>query len=72
MDLIKPKVENHITLSDLKKSGCAGLFFDMIFDLRKYDMHIRRIDPQFREMDDIIIDGIDGNKIKLEYLELNY
>ena len=41
----------------------------MIFDLRKYDSHIRRIDPMFRELDDMYIDNHDGTRTKLEYVE---
>jgi hypothetical protein len=37
----------------------------MIFDIRKYDMHIRRIDPAFREMDDIVVFE-DDKPVKLE------
>lgn len=66
MDLVKPKISHHVTLRDLKKSNSAHLFFDMIFDLRKYDSHIRRIDPMFREMDNITIEQEDGTKTVLE------
>jgi serine/threonine-protein phosphatase 2A regulatory subunit B'' len=66
MDLIRPVIPNQIRLSDLKKSKCAPMFFDMLFDLRKYDGHIRRIDPMFREMDEVYVDGIDGVRVKLE------
>ncbi|KAJ3304848.1 Serine/threonine-protein phosphatase 2A regulatory subunit B'' subunit alpha [Kappamyces sp. JEL0829] len=66
MDLVRPKLANQISLQDLKKCGSAFLFFDMIFDLRRYDYHIRRIDPLFREMDDMYIDNADGTRTKLE------
>ncbi|KAJ3311519.1 Serine/threonine-protein phosphatase 2A regulatory subunit B'' subunit alpha [Boothiomyces sp. JEL0838] len=65
IDLVKPKNRNYFTLLDLKKSGSAPLFFDMIFDLRKYDSHIRRIDPVFRELDDMICEE-NGVPVKLE------
>ncbi|KAJ3267906.1 Serine/threonine-protein phosphatase 2A regulatory subunit B'' subunit alpha [Terramyces sp. JEL0728] len=65
IDLVKPKNPNYFTLSDLKRSGSAPLFFDMIFDLRKYDSHIRRIDPVFRDMDDMICEE-NGTPVKLE------
>lgn len=64
-DLVKPANPAWITLGDLKKCSNTPLFFDMIFDLKKYDMHIRRIDPTFRELDDVWIE--DGDKrFKLE------
>ncbi|KAJ3323998.1 Serine/threonine-protein phosphatase 2A regulatory subunit B'' subunit alpha [Boothiomyces sp. JEL0866] len=65
IDLVKPKNPNYFTLSDLKRSGSAPLFYDMIFDLRKYDSHIRRIDPVFRELDDMICEE-NGTPVKLE------
>ncbi|KAJ3330564.1 hypothetical protein HDU76_005356 [Blyttiomyces sp. JEL0837] len=65
IDLIKPKNPAYITLSDVKHCRNAALFFDMIFDIRKYDTHIRRIDPAFREIDDVWIEE-GGKKIKLE------
>ncbi|KAJ3285382.1 Serine/threonine-protein phosphatase 2A regulatory subunit B'' subunit alpha [Borealophlyctis nickersoniae] len=66
LDLIKPAEDSKVTLSDLKRCGCAPLFFDMIFDIRKYDVHVRRIDPMFREMDDVwVADHVTGEKIKL-------
>ncbi|KAJ3116659.1 Serine/threonine-protein phosphatase 2A regulatory subunit B'' subunit beta [Phlyctochytrium bullatum] len=65
LDLIKPKNDAYITLSDLKRSTNAALFFDMVFDIRKYDMHIRRIDPAFREIDDVWVEER-GRRIKLE------
>ncbi len=66
MDLVRPKISMHINLQDLKKCGSAFLFFDMLFDLRKYEYHVRRIDPMFREMDDMYIDNSDGTRTKLE------
>jgi hypothetical protein len=74
-DLVNPKLPNVIRLSgnpsiddiDLKKCKCAPLFFDMLFDLRKYDTHVRRTDPLFREYDDVYEEGPDGIRIvKLE------
>ncbi|KAJ3029429.1 UNVERIFIED_CONTAM: Serine/threonine-protein phosphatase 2A regulatory subunit B'' subunit alpha [Siphonaria sp. JEL0065] len=57
LDLIKPKNPHYLTLSDLKRTPQnAALFFDMLFDLRKYDNHVRRIDPMYREMDDVWIE----------------
>jgi hypothetical protein len=67
MDLIKPQFPNKILLSDLKRCKSAGLVFDMIFDLRKYDSYCRRIDPIFREHDDVYMEA-DGKKIRLEYI----
>jgi serine/threonine-protein phosphatase 2A regulatory subunit B'' len=66
MDLVKPEKSHIITLQDLKRCGSSNLFFDMIFDLRKYDSYIRRIDPMFREIDDMYIDNLDGTRTKLE------
>ena len=57
---------NEITLQDLKKSGSASVFFDMMFDLRKYDSYVRRIDPMYREMDDMYVENPDGTKMRLE------
>lgn len=68
MDLVRPSIPNQINLRDLKKCGAAFTFFDMLFDLRKYDAHIRRIDPMFRELDDMYLDNPDGTRIKLQYL----
>jgi serine/threonine-protein phosphatase 2A regulatory subunit B'' len=66
VDLIKPKVPHHIKLQDLKNCRSSYLFFDMIFDLRKYDSYVRRIDPMFRELDDMFVDNGDGTRTKLE------
>ncbi|KAJ3350421.1 hypothetical protein HDU83_009706 [Entophlyctis luteolus] len=65
MDLIKPKNATYITIADLKRTPTnAALFFDMLFDLRKYDNHIRRIDPMFREVDDLwVMEDASGGKI---------
>ncbi|KAJ3120091.1 Serine/threonine-protein phosphatase 2A regulatory subunit B'' subunit alpha [Nowakowskiella sp. JEL0407] len=68
LDLVKPRDSERclITLQDIKKSGNAALFFDKIFDMRKYEIYMRRIDPMFREMDDLwTLDG-SGKRIKLE------
>lgn len=65
IDLIKPTNPMQIRLSDLKRSDNAALFFDMIVDGRKYESHVRRIDPFFREMDDVWVTGKDG-RVKLE------
>ena len=65
-DLLQPESGSFITLKDLKRSGNPALFFDMIFDLRKYDHQIRRIDPVYREMDDIWILEPDGTRVMLE------
>ncbi|KAI8914507.1 hypothetical protein EDD86DRAFT_273568, partial [Gorgonomyces haynaldii] len=66
MDLIQPKNKTNITLSDLKRNKSAGLVFDMLFDLRKYDQHNRRIDPAFREMDNVFLELPDGTRLLLE------
>ncbi|KAJ1553028.1 Serine/threonine-protein phosphatase 2A regulatory subunit B'' subunit beta, partial [Cladochytrium tenue] len=64
-DLVKPKHSAYITLSDLKKSRNTALFFDMIFDYKKYEMFVRRIEPSFREADEVWIEE-GGARIKLE------
>ncbi|ORY33607.1 hypothetical protein BCR33DRAFT_520170 [Rhizoclosmatium globosum] len=69
IDLIQPKTPSHITLRDLKRTPPqnAALFFDMLFDLRKYDNHVRRIDPMYREMDDVVVEEDGGRrKVRLE------
>ncbi|KAI8845953.1 hypothetical protein BJ741DRAFT_586233 [Chytriomyces cf. hyalinus JEL632] len=68
LDLVQPKNIHYITPRDLKRARHnAPLFFDMIFDLRKYDTHVRRIDPMFREMDDVVVDDVQlGRRVKLE------
>ncbi|KAJ3136542.1 Serine/threonine-protein phosphatase 2A regulatory subunit B'' subunit alpha [Physocladia obscura] len=72
LDLIKPKNGTYITPADLKRSPSnASLFFDILFDLRKYDNYIRRIDPHYRELDDIwaeeiVGSGLFGRRVKLE------
>ncbi|KAI9353017.1 hypothetical protein DFJ73DRAFT_340448 [Zopfochytrium polystomum] len=64
-DLVRPKNPAHITLSDLKRCTNISLFFDMIFDYRKYENYVRRIEPAFREADDLWVDE-NGVKVKLE------
>lgn len=63
--MIKPANDNVFTLKDIKNSGAPSLFFDMIFDLKKYDHHIRRIDPMFRELDDVTVNDASGEKLTL-------
>ncbi len=66
IDLIKPKDPCRITVMDLKRCPeNAETFFDMIFDLQKYENHLRRVDPLYREKDDIFIDNGDGVRVKL-------
>eukprot|EP00842_Homolaphlyctis_polyrhiza_P004864 jgi/Hompol1/5379/HPOL_001960-RA len=66
LDLIKPKNPGKIMMSDLKRSSSAQLFFDMLFDLRKYDAYIRRIDPIFRDQDDVYFEKNNGERVRLE------
>ncbi|KAI8813305.1 hypothetical protein BJ742DRAFT_789846 [Cladochytrium replicatum] len=66
IDLVKPKNDNFITLRDLKGCKQCSLFFDMLFDLRHYELYIRRFDPQFREHDDVYILDREGQRVKLE------
>ncbi|KAJ3018721.1 hypothetical protein HKX48_002712 [Thoreauomyces humboldtii] len=56
LDMVNPTTPHVITLSDLRRCGSASLVFDMIFDIRKYDLHLRRIDPNFREWDDMYVE----------------
>ncbi len=65
-DLVQPEKDNLITLRDLKRCGSPSLFFDMVFDLRKYEHQLRRIDPVYREADDITILNASGEKVTLE------
>ncbi|KAL2917066.1 hypothetical protein HK105_203498 [Polyrhizophydium stewartii] len=65
LDLIRPEHKTKISLSDLKHSASAPLFFDMLFDLHKYENHIRRIDPAFRDQDDVTYEGPHGEHITL-------
>ncbi|KAH6590973.1 hypothetical protein BASA50_008973 [Batrachochytrium salamandrivorans] len=64
-DLINPAEKNKITLRDLKKSTSAPQFFDMMFDLRKYDAHLRRIDASFRAHEDETYKKTSGTVAKL-------
>ncbi|ORY52266.1 hypothetical protein LY90DRAFT_648297 [Neocallimastix californiae] len=55
LDMIQPENKNIITLSDLKRSKNTPLFFDMLFDIKKYEMHLRCMDPLFREANEVWI-----------------
>ncbi|KAJ8331306.1 hypothetical protein O5D80_000239 [Batrachochytrium dendrobatidis] len=68
-DLLKPAYPNKITLQDLKRSTSASLFFDMLFDLRKYETYTRRIDPAFREQEMVYFTKHTGETIRLEGFE---
>ncbi|KAI9029270.1 hypothetical protein DFJ74DRAFT_703091 [Hyaloraphidium curvatum] len=52
----------HVTLPALRASNHAAHFFDLVFDLRSYDVHQRRMEPSFRESDDVWICDEDGNR----------
>lgn len=43
----------------------AASFIDMLVDITKYELCLRRVDPMFREMDDIYVPGPNGQRIKL-------
>ena len=43
----------------------------MLFDLKKYDGHLRQSDPLFCEMDDVLVDDGTGRMIRLEYLDFD-
>ncbi|KAJ3033163.1 Serine/threonine-protein phosphatase 2A regulatory subunit B'' subunit alpha [Rhizophlyctis rosea] len=66
LDLIRPVDRTKITLSDLKRCGCASQFFDMLFDIRKYETHLRKVDPAFRETDEVWVTDKAGQRLKLE------
>ncbi len=51
---------------DLKSCRGAPVFFDMLFDLKKYECHLRRIDPVFRLYDDVVEVNSIGENIRLE------
>ena len=44
LDIVKPRVEGKITLSDLKACKMTPLFFDTFFNLEKYLEHEQK-DP---------------------------
>ena len=44
LDLVKPKEDGKITLSDLKRCKMTPIFFDTFFNLEKYLDHEQR-DP---------------------------
>ncbi|KAI8825757.1 uncharacterized protein EV422DRAFT_139601 [Fimicolochytrium jonesii] len=69
LDLVNPVTPGQIRLSDLKRCKSAGLVFDMLFDIRKYDLYLRRIDPSFREWDDMYVEDRETKeKVLLEYV----
>ncbi|KAI9094555.1 hypothetical protein DFS34DRAFT_696063 [Phlyctochytrium arcticum] len=66
LDMINPVDPTRITINDLRRSNNAALIFDMLFDIRKYDLHLRRIDPGFRDWDDLFAFDQKGERVKLE------
>jgi len=67
LDMIQPKNKNVITLADLKRSKNTPLFFDMLFDIKKYEMHLRCMDPLFREANEVwIVEGISNDNINTD------
>ncbi|KAL6624262.1 hypothetical protein LY90DRAFT_520086 [Neocallimastix californiae] len=67
LDMIQPENKNIITLSDLKRSKNTPLFFDMLFDIKKYEMHLRCMDPLFREANEVwIVEGISSDNINID------
>ncbi len=44
----------------------------MIFEIDKYEVKQRRIDPVFREMDQVWIETPDGTRKKLEYYNYTF
>ena len=55
IDMLSPHHDNYFTLQDFKHCPSAAQVFDLVFDIRKYDSHVRRIDPVFREMDMVTV-----------------
>ncbi|KXS11229.1 hypothetical protein M427DRAFT_60803 [Gonapodya prolifera JEL478] len=45
----------YLTLADLKRCRNAGLLFNFLFDWRRYDVHVHRMEPSFREQDEVWI-----------------
>jgi len=67
LDMIQPENKNVITLADLKRSKNTPLFFDMLFDIKKYEMHLRCMDPLFREANEVwIVEGISSDNINID------
>ncbi|ORX76969.1 hypothetical protein BCR32DRAFT_329122 [Anaeromyces robustus] len=67
LDMIQPENKNIITLADLKRSKNTVLFFDMLFDIKKYEMHLRCMDPLFREANEVwIVEGISSDNINID------
>jgi hypothetical protein len=44
LDMIKPKIPNKISLSDLKRSQNSTTFFNMLFDIRQYENLLKKAD----------------------------
>ncbi|ORX54737.1 hypothetical protein BCR36DRAFT_10818 [Piromyces finnis] len=44
LDMIKPKIPNKISLSDLKRSQNSTTFFNMLFDIRQYENLLKKTD----------------------------
>ncbi|OUM56200.1 hypothetical protein PIROE2DRAFT_19297 [Piromyces sp. E2] len=44
LDMIKPKIPNKISLSDLKRSQNSTTFFNMLFDIRQYENLMKKAD----------------------------
>lgn len=55
LDLVNPKIANRISLSDLKRSKMATIFFDTFINLEKYLEHESR---EFVSTRDTIQDGV--------------
>ncbi|OUM69060.1 hypothetical protein PIROE2DRAFT_57693 [Piromyces sp. E2] len=67
LDMIQPENKNIITLADLKRSKNTPLFFDMLFDIKKYEMHLRCMDPLFREANEVwIVEGISSDNVNID------
>jgi serine/threonine-protein phosphatase 2A regulatory subunit B'' len=66
IDLLKPVDECRISVGDMKRAGeNAGYFLDMLIDIGKYEAALRRVDPMWREMDEVWA-GVGEGRVKLE------
>ncbi|KAJ3340551.1 Serine/threonine-protein phosphatase 2A regulatory subunit B'' subunit beta [Gonapodya sp. JEL0774] len=62
----RERTRPYVTLGDLKRCNNAGLFFDLLFDWKRYDARVRRMDPGFREQDDVwVLDKKLAMRVKL-------